>query len=219
MIRNSLAALAMAGALSGAACAADTRPAAPLDIVAFGDSLTSGYGLTREEAFPAQLERELTAQGHRVRIVNAGVSGDTTTSALRRFEQSVPADADAVIIALGANDMLWGQDPAVVHANLDRMITIAKARGQRVALLGMWAHPLWGARYQRQFDSVFADLAKKHGIPLDPFMLQDVALTAALNQDDGVHPNAAGARAMARRLAPFVVSAFGLGGDASVAAR
>jgi acyl-CoA thioesterase-1 len=195
-------------ALPGAASA--QRAGRPFTIVVLGDSLTAGYGLSRAQAFPARLQARLLAAGHQVRIVNAGLSGDTTAGGLARFDFAVPRGADAVLIALGGNDMLQGMSPQAAKANIDAMIVAAKAKRVRVALLGMRAPSNWGAAYARAFDGLYPALARKHGVPLDPFMLEGVALDPRLNQSDGIHPNAAGADRMAARLTPFVARAFGL---------
>jgi acyl-CoA thioesterase-1 len=183
--------------------------AAP-QIVILGDSLTAGLGLRADQAFPARLDARLKAQGIGVRIQNAGVSGDTTASGLARLDFSVPRTAQGVLVALGANDMLQGLPAAAAQRNLDTILARLKARGQRVALSGMRAPANWGAAYQRSFDAIFPALARKHGVALDPFLLEGVALDPRLNQADGIHPNAAGAERIAARLAPFVVRAFGL---------
>lgn len=194
----------------GLAPATATAQARPFTIVAFGDSLTAGYGLPRAQSLPARLEARLKAAGYNVRIVNAGLSGDTTAGGLARFDFAVPRGADAVLIGLGANDMLQGMSPEAAARNLDAMVTRAKARGARVALLGMRAPSNWGAAYARRFDAMYPTLARKHGVALDPFVLEGVALDPALNQSDGIHPNATGADRIAARLVPFTARAFGL---------
>jgi acyl-CoA thioesterase I len=183
---------------------------APPEIVILGDSLTAGFGLRTDQAFPARLQARLTAAGYRVRIRNAGVSGDTTAGGLARLDFSVPRTAAGVLVALGANDMLQGQPVANAERNLDTILTRLKARGQRVALSGMRAASNWGGSYQSAFDQLYPKLARKHGAALDPFLLEGVALDPKLNQSDGIHPNAAGADRIAARLVPFVVRAFAL---------
>ncbi len=214
MLRPILLALALAAFTAcpppRLAQAAEIAVSQPLRIVAFGDSLTSGYGLKPQQSFPVQLERELRGAGYAVAVENASAVGDTTATALARLERAVPADAEAVIIELGANDMLWGEDPSRIRQNLDAIITRLKARGQKVILLGMVAIPFWSNAYRQAFDAMYHDLARKHRIPLDPFVLYGVVLDPGLNQPDGIHPNAAGAAAMAKRLAPFVASSLGL---------
>ena len=199
--------------LAGQEVAAQTSKAAapkPYTIVAFGDSLTAGLGVKRSEAFPARLEARLKAASYDLRIANAGLSGDTTAGALARFDFAVPRGTDAVLLAIGANDMLQGRSPEDAKTNIDAMITRAKARGLKVALLGMRAPSNWGADYRARFDAIYPSLARKHKIALDPFVLDGVALNPALNQADGIHPNPVGADRIAARLVPFVAKSFGL---------
>jgi acyl-CoA thioesterase I len=186
---------------------AQTRP---YTIVALGDSLTAGFGVKRSEAFPARLDARLKAMGYPVRIVNAGLSGDTSAGALARFDFAVPNGTNGLLLSIGANDMLQGMSPSAASANIDAMITRAKARGIRVALLGMRAPTNWGVQYRTAFDAIYPTLARKHNIALDPFVLEGVALNPALNQADGIHPTPAGADRIAARLVPFTIRAFGL---------
>jgi acyl-CoA thioesterase I len=176
------------------------QAAEPIRVVALGDSLTAGYGVTADNAFPAKLQKALAARGLDVAIENAGVSGDTAAGGLARLDWSVPDGTRAVLLALGANDMLRGNDPAVMKAALDEILTRLQARGIRVMLLGMLAAPNLGPDYRRQYDAVFADLARKHHVPLVPFLLEDVAGVQALNQPDGLHPNPKGVDVMVARL-------------------
>ena len=175
--------------------------AGPIRVVALGDSLTAGYGVLAGEALPARLERALKARGLDVVIENAGVSGDTAAGGLARLDWSVPEGTEAVLLALGANDMLRGNDPGEMKAALGEILTRLKARGIKVMLLGMLAAPNLGPDYRKRYDAVFADLAKEHAVPWVPFLLQDVAGVQALNQSDGMHPNARGVEVMAARLA------------------
>jgi len=172
--------------------------------------LTAGLGVKRSEAFPARLEARLKTAGYELRIANAGLSGDTTAGALARFDFAVPRGTDAVLLAIGANDMLQGRSPEDAKKNIDAMIARAKARGLKVALLGMRAPSNWGADYRARFDAIYPSLARKHNIPLDPFVLEGVALNPTLNQADGIHPNPVGADRIAARLVPFVAKSFGL---------
>ena len=181
-------------------------------VVAFGDSLTAGFGLTSEEALPAALERRLRAQGLDVRVRNAGVSGDTTAGGRARLDWTLPDAVDLVILALGANDMLRGIDPDFARANLDAMLARLKARGIPVLLAGMRAPASLGADYVRAFDAIYPELAERHGAALYPFLLEGVAFKAELNLDDGLHPNAAGVRRIADGLLPMVRDALGGGG-------
>lgn len=187
--------------------AAFLAPAAParaetLKIVALGDSLTAGYGLPAADGFTAQLGAALKVAGHDVEIVNAGVSGDTTSGGLERLDWSVPDDADGVILELGANDALRGLDPAKAKANLDAILTRLGERGVPVLLAGMRAPPNMGAGYRGEFDAIFPDLAARHGVALYPFFLDGVAGEASLNQGDGIHPTAQGVALMVRRMMP-----------------
>lgn len=182
----------------------------PYTIVALGDSLTAGFGVRRSEALPARLDSRLKAAGYGVRIINAGLSGDTSAGALARFDFAVPQGTNGLLLAIGANDMLQGMSPAAAKSNIEAIIVRAKARGIRVALLGMRAPTNWGAPYRTAFDAIYPTLARKHSLPLDPFVLEGVALNPALNQADGIHPTPLGADRIAARLTPFTVRAFGL---------
>ena len=179
------------------------------EILAFGDSLTAGLGLPESEAFPARLAARLEAEGIAIRMINGGVSGDTTTDGLARLDWALADKPDLVILALGANDALRGIDPAIVRANLDKMIGKIKASGARVLLLGMLAPPNWGADYEHAFDRIYPELAKAHDVPLYPFFLDGVAMDPALNQPDGLHPNARGIAVMVDRIAPLVARRVG----------
>lgn len=180
-----------------------------LRIVAFGDSLTAGLGLPESEALPVRLEAVLRARGHDVAIVNAGVSGDTSSSGLARLDWTFADGADGAIVALGANDALRGTDPAVTRRALDAILTRLAERGIRVLLAGMRAPPNMGAGYGRVFDAVYPELAARHGVPLYPFLLDGVAAEPDLNQRDGIHPNAAGVARIAEGIAPYVERLIG----------
>lgn len=192
-------ALAILIAVSALPARADTTR-----IVAFGDSLTAGYQLPAPAALPAVLERELRARGWDVVVENAGVSGDTTAGGLERLDWSVGEGVRGVILALGANDMLRGQDPARAADALDEMIVRLQRRGVAVMLAGMVASPSLGAEYGARFNRIYRDLADKHGVLLYPFLLEGVAQDPRLNLADGIHPNAAGVQAIARGLLPTV---------------
>jgi acyl-CoA thioesterase I len=172
-------------------------------LVALGDSLTAGYGLPADQAFPVQLQAALQADGLAARVINAGVSGDTSAGGLARLDWVLSAKPSAAIVALGANDVLRGVDPAETEANLDRILTRLKARGVRVLLAGMLAPPNLGPEYRAAFDAIYPRLAARHGVPLYPFLLQGVALDRALNQSDGIHPTAAGVAVMVRGILPL----------------
>lgn len=175
-----------------------------IKIVALGDSLTAGYQLPASAAFPAQLEQALKNKGIAVEIANAGVSGDTSSGGLARLDWSVPEGTDAVILALGANDMLRGIEPKVTRAALDEIIGRLKARGIEVLLSGMLAPPNLGPDFARGFNAIYPELAAKHGLVFYPFLLNGVAANAALNQRDGIHPTAAGVAAMIASILPKV---------------
>jgi acyl-CoA thioesterase I len=176
----------------------------PVNIVALGDSLTAGYGLAANEAFPAQLQRALKAKGLAVNVVNAGVSGDTATGGLARLDWSVPDGTDAVILELGANDALRGFDPAVTRKALDAMLRRLQQRRIRVLLCGMIAPPNLGAEYGRAFNAIYPELAAQTGAILYPFFLAGVAADPKLNQSDGLHPTAAGVAVIVARMLPEV---------------
>jgi acyl-CoA thioesterase-1 len=178
--------------------------AAPVSIVALGDSLTAGYGLDPGEAFPEQLERALRERGHDVTVANAGVSGDTASDGLARLEWSVPADADIVIVELGANDALRGIDPKVTREALTRIVDALKQRGQTVLLAGMLAPPNLGRDYGSAFNSIYPDLAARFDVPLYPFFLEGVAAQRSLNQADGIHPTAQGVDRIVQGILPAV---------------
>jgi acyl-CoA thioesterase-1 len=178
-------------------------------ILDFGDSLTAGYGLMPEEAFPARLEAWLGTHGIAARVVNAGVSGDTTTDGLARLDWALADKPDLVILALGANDALRGIDPATVRANLDAMLQKLNAAGAKVLILGMLAPPNWGADYDRAFDQIYPQLAKAHDAALYPFFLEGVAMKPDLNQPDGLHPNERGVAVLVARIGPVVAGLLG----------
>jgi len=175
-----------------------------LKIVAFGDSLTAGLGLPAGAAFPARLEAALKAKGHAVTIVNAGVSGDTASGGLGRLDWSVPDDADAVILELGANDALRGVDPKTTKAALDAILGKLDARHVPVLLAGMAAPRNMGADYVRAFDAIYPALASTHRVVFYPFFLEGVATDPKLNQGDGLHPTAAGVDVIVARILPSV---------------
>jgi acyl-CoA thioesterase-1 len=176
----------------------------PLRIVVLGDSLVAGLGLKPSDAFPAQLERALKAKGHAVEVINAGVSGDTTAGGLARVAWAVPERTDAVILELGANDMLRGLDPAQTKSNLDKTIAAIKAGGAEVLLAGMFAQRSLGKDYVRAFDGLYPALAQKYGLLLYPFFLDGVALDPKFILDDGLHPNARGVAEITQKILPTV---------------
>ncbi len=176
--------------------------AAPVEIVAFGDSLTAGYGVAPGEAFPEQLEAALIARGHDVSVVNAGVSGDTSSGGLARLEWSVPAEADIVIVELGANDALRGVDPEITRESLSNILAKLRERNQKVLLAGMLAPRNLGADYATAFDAIYPELAEEYGVALYPFFLDGVATEPGLNQPDGIHPNAEGIAKIVEAILP-----------------
>ncbi len=178
----------------------------PVTLVALGDSLTAGYNLSASDAFPARLEAALRERGHDVTIVNAGVSGDTASGGRDRVDWSVEDGTDGVILALGANDMLRGLDPARTRAALDATITRLQERDIAVLLAGMMAGRNLGPDYAKEFDAIYPELAEQHGIMLYPFLLEGVAGEASLNLDDGIHPNPEGVAVMVEKMLPVVES-------------
>ena len=187
-----------------AAAAQPGSAARPLKIVALGDSLTAGLGLPGDAAFPARLERALAGKGIAAQVVNAGVSGDTSADGLARLDWSVPDDADAVILELGANDALRGIDPTHTRANLDALLKRLKARHIPVLLAGMRAPPNMGADYVKAFDPIYPDLAADYGAVFYPFFLDGVAAERGLNQGDGLHPTAQGVDVIVTKMLPKV---------------
>jgi acyl-CoA thioesterase I len=165
---------------------------APVRIVALGDSLTAGFGLSAEAAFPRRLEAALRAKGFAVEIANAGVSGDTASGGLARLDWSVPEGTDAVILELGANDALRGIDPSITRAALDAILRRLDERGIPVLLAGMHAPPNMGSAYVQAFDAIFPELAAAHNVVFYPFFLEGVAAERRLNLADGMHPTAQG---------------------------
>jgi acyl-CoA thioesterase-1 len=178
-------------------------------ILAFGDSLTAGFGLPAGQGFPEQLEQALRARGIEARVVNAGVSGDTTAGGLARLDWSLAEKPDLVILELGANDKLRGIEPSEVRANLDKMIERIKASGAKLLLVGMRATPNWGKGYQKDFDRLYPELARMHRVALYPFFLDGVAMHPELNQPDGLHPNRGGVARIVERIAPRVADLLG----------
>jgi acyl-CoA thioesterase-1 len=192
-----------------APASAQTPGAKPLKVVVLGDSLTAGLGLPASAAFPARLQKALKAKGIHTEMVNAGVSGDTTSGGRDRLDWSVAQGTDAVILELGANDALRGIDPRVTHAALTDILTRLKARGIPVLLCGMVAPPNYGADYAARFNEIYPDLAKTFQVPLYPFFLEGVASDAKLNQADGLHPTADGVDAIVRNIMPTVEAFLG----------
>lgn len=175
-----------------------------MKIVALGDSLTAGYGLPDKDGFVPRLQVALTAKGIATEVTNAGVSGDTAADGLARLDWSVPDGTDAVIVELGANDMLRGLSPTVTRAALDTILRRLTQRHIAILLCGMRAAPNLGPEYGRAFESIYPDLAAKYGALLYPFFLDGVAANLSLTQSDGMHPNAAGVGVIVDRILPKV---------------
>lgn len=175
-----------------------------LKIVAFGDSLTAGYNLPQAAAFPSQLEKALRAKGFDVEIINAGVSGDTTTSAMARLDWSIPNGTDGVIMELGANDALRGIDPGVTENNFRIMLRALQDRGIPVLLAGMLAPRNMGENYVKLFDRMYRPLAAQFNATYYPFFLEGVAGDPKLNLADGIHPNAEGVAVIVKNILPTV---------------
>ncbi|MEL6339621.1 MAG: arylesterase [Myxococcota bacterium] len=192
-------------ALAGAAASNDTQPTR---IVALGDSLTAGYGLPSSDSFPNKLQAALRKQGHSVVVENAGVSGDTSAGGKRRLGWALSNNPDIVIVELGANDALRGLDPNLTEKNLDAILTSLKAKNAVVVLAGMRAPRNFGDDYAKQFDAIYPRLAKKHDALLYPFFLEGVALVPKLNQDDGIHPTAAGVDLIVKQILPTLERAL-----------
>jgi len=180
----------------------------PLRLVAFGDSLTAGYGLPEREAFPGQLQQALEKAGYHIEVSNAGVSGDTTAGALSRLDWALAGAPDLVIVALGGNDALRGLPPEMTRDNLDRIIKGILQKGSQVLLAGMRAPRNLGNDYVEAFDAIYPLLAKRHNVTYYPFFLEGIALVPELNQADGIHPNAAGVKVLVEALLPYIESAL-----------
>jgi acyl-CoA thioesterase-1 len=204
-----LAALIPALSATAAPAAPVPAPAAPPPpvVVFLGDSLTAGLGLAEEQAYPALLARQLRAEGKQARVINAGVSGDTTAGGLSRLGWLLNQHPALVVVALGGNDGLRGLPVAEVEGNLRQIIRRSQAAGAGVLLLGMRIPPNYGP-YADQFTAVYPKLAKELGVPLVPFLLKDVGGIRALNQADGIHPTAKGQEIVAKNVLPYLEKAL-----------
>jgi acyl-CoA thioesterase I len=199
-------ALAIAAVLAGwLAWPAGLAGAADRVVVALGDSLTAGLGVAAEDAWPALVQARLLREGYAYRVVNAGVSGDTTAGGLRRVDWTLRLKPDVAIVALGANDGLRGLSLTAMRDNLSQIVTRLQAAGVRVLLAGMRVPPNYGDDYARGFAAVFDEVRGRARVPLLPFLLDGVAADPRLNQPDGIHPNAAGHRVVAERLWPYLL--------------
>src|ERR1700730_12658830 len=194
--------LAMVGPVFAQAPAAgETEPS---KVVVLGDSLSAGLALSASSAFPARLQKSLKLKGIEVDMINAGVSGDTSSGGRDRLDWSVPEGTEAVILELGANDALRGIDPEVAPAALTEILTRLRARKIAVLLCGMVAPPNYGADYSAKFNAIYPELAKTFQVPLYPFFLEGVATEAKLNQADGLHPTAEGVDTIVKNILPTV---------------
>ncbi len=198
LVHSAVAALVLSVPLALPATAGDR----PIKIVALGDSLTAGFGLAAEDAFPAKLQDALKAKGFAVDVENAGVSGDTASGGLSRLDWSVPQGTDAVIVELGANDALRGIDPKVTHMALDELVRQLRGRGVEVLLCGMQAPRNMGADFAAAFDPIYQEIAEKHHTLLYPFFLDGVAVDPKFTLTDGMHPNAAGVEKIVESILP-----------------
>jgi acyl-CoA thioesterase-1 len=201
-----LGAVLMTAGRSFAQTATDAKS---IKIVVLGDSLSAGLGLPASAAFPERLQKSLESKGIAADIINAGVSGDTSSGGRDRLDWSVPEGTQAVILELGANDALRGTDPAVTRSALSDILTRLKARGISVLLCGMVAPPNYGSDYSARFNAIYPDLAKSFGVPLYPFFLEGVAADSKLNQADGMHPTAEGVDVIVRNILPTVQAFLG----------
>lgn len=208
------ATVAIVAALAGCPAAPEPKRAAPPPgpeaaaegplVVFLGDSLTAGYGVDAEQAFPALVGAVLGAEGRPVRIVNAGVSGDTSAGGLARLDWLLRQRPDVLVVGLGANDGLRGQPPEATEENLLEIVRRAKASGSKVLVLGMKIPPSYGPIYARRFEALYDRVADAADVSLMPFLLEDVAARPDLNLPDGIHPNAAGHRVVADNVVPYV---------------
>lgn len=185
------------------------RETKPVKMVVLGDSLSAGFGLSAPAAFPARLQKALQSKGIAVDMINAGVSGDTSSGGRDRLDWSVPEGTEAVIVELGANDALRGVDPKVTRSALTDILTRLKARKIAVLLCGMYAPPNYGADYAARFNAIYPDIAREFGVPLYPFFLEGVATEARLNQPDGLHPTAEGIDVIVKNILPTVEAFLG----------
>ena len=175
-------------------------------IVAVGDSLTAGLGVDESEAYPAQLQRKLAGDGYYFNVVNAGVSGETSSGALSRIEWVISTlKPDIIILETGANDGLRGIDPDILRKNLDRIVSVIKANNIEVLLCGMKILPNMGPEYSKAFERIYPEIARKHAIPLIPFFLEGVGGDPRFNQPDRLHPTAKGYRRIVDHIYPYVL--------------
>ena len=200
-------ALAIAGTAFGQTPAAgETKP---IKVVVLGDSLSAGLGLSASSAFPTRLQKSLKLKGIEVDMINAGVSGDTSSGGRDRLDWSVPEGTEAVIVELGANDALRGIDPKITREALSEIVTRLKARKIAVLLCGMLAPPNYGSDFAARFNTIYPDLSKSFAVSLYPFFLEGVAADAKFNQADGLHPTAEGVDVIVKNILPTVQALLG----------
>ena len=212
---NAAALVLLLNLMLGSVAGAPARAAEPLRLLVLGDSLVSGYGLPEADAFTAQLARALKARGHAVAVLNGGVAGDTSAGGRARLGWALADRPHAMIVELGANDGLRGLAPEATFQNIDAILTRANEVGVPVLLAGMLAPPNLGSDYGREFKDVYDRLAAKHDVLFHPFFLDGVAADPKLNQDDGIHPNAAGVAAIVARMLPLVEKLLARAGRAA----
>jgi acyl-CoA thioesterase-1 len=197
-----VSAILLAAAPMKTSAAADSPSS--ITLIAFGDSLSAGFMLPPQAAFPAQLQVALQAKGYKVEVVNAGVSGDTSGGGLQRLDWTLQGGGDGVILELGANDALRGIEPKITKSNLEKMLNALQLKGLDVLLTGMKAPANWGPEYQASFDVIYPELAGKFTVPLYPFFLDGVLGEAGLTMDDGLHPTEKGVAEIVKRILPDV---------------
>lgn len=190
---------------SAALAATSAANKATIRVLALGDSITAGYGLPAKDSLPRRLEAALRQKGLAVEVLNGGVSGDTTAGGLARLDWMLAEKPELVILELGGNDGLRGLDPKETYANLDQILTKLDHTKIKVLLTGMVAPPNLGAEYGQEFNAIYPTLARHHNCVLYPFILDGVAADPALNQADGIHPNAKGVDVIVERLAPYIM--------------
>lgn len=177
-------------------------------VLVFGDSFTAGLGISHESAFPAQLELWLRSKGIVAKVINGGISGETTAKGLLRLDEALSDRPDLVILELGANDALRGIHPTITHQNLHSMIVKIESTGAKLLLTGILAPPNWGEQYKKSFDNIYPDLARKERVPIYPFFIDGVALKSELNQPDRLHPNKRGVLELVNRIGPIILGCF-----------
>jgi len=189
----------------GSSLIAVTSHARELKLLAFGDSLIAGYGLPKKDGFSDQLEATLNHAGIRLKVINAGVSGDTSAGGLSRIDWALGANPDAILLELGANDSLRGIDPAITKMNLQKILTKLQKIGVPILFAGMIAPPNMGKEYGLEFERVYLELAEANEVIFYRFFLEGVAGVPELNQEDGIHPNKEGVLKIVKKIAPFVI--------------